>query len=89
MSIERWATIALARPMTHLFPMRSTLGVSICWSAAIPTDSVTEGPTSVSSPISMNRSLKIAAGGKQMTLASPIAPKRRPRRVDGPIAAAS
>ena len=55
----------------------------------MPADRVHCGPTIVFEPMWMKRSLKIAVGGKQITLFAPKLPNRLPRRVSGPIAPSS
>ena len=53
---------------------------------AMPADSDTYGPIIVRLPIRIQRSLKIAPGGKAIRLPSPNAPKRRARGWFGPMA---
>ena len=67
-------------------PIDTTGSLTICWPGAMPADSDTYGPIMVWLPIRIQRSLKMAPGGKAIRLPSPKAPKRRARGWFGPMA---
>lgn len=77
----------LPRPIRQRSPIDTTGSVTQVWPGTMPAESATCGPIIVPAPIRMYRSFMIVVGGKQITLPSPNAPKRLPRRVAGPIAA--
>jgi para-nitrobenzyl esterase len=69
--------------------MLTTGSVTHSWPGTMPADNDTCGPIMVPAPIRMKRSFTRATVGKQITLPVPNAPKRRPRRLSGPMAPSS
>ncbi len=74
MSISKWPTMWLPRPIMHRSPMRTTGSVTMVWPGTIPAEMLTWGPTRVSWPTWIHRSPKTAPVGKARQL-----PGRTPR----------
>ena len=87
--MRRCPTMPEPLPNRHRSPIVITGSDTIDCPGTMPADRVICGPNIVPEPMWMYCSLNSAFGGKQMTLCSPNAPKRRPRRVVGPIAPSS
>lgn len=82
----KWPTMWLPRPIMHRSPMRTTGSETILWPGTIPAEMLTWGPTSVSRPTSIQRSPKMAPGGKARQLPDPKAPNRAAGTSPGPMA---
>src|ERR1700742_4900535 len=89
MSIRWWATMWVPRPMTQRSPIRSSVAGPSSWPGTVPAEIVTCWPTTVSAPISIHRSPKIAPGGKTSTDPGPNAANRRPDGLSAVTAPAS
>src|SRR5665213_1957347 len=86
MSISKWPTMWLPRPIMHRSPMRTTGSVTMIWPGTIPAEMLTWGPTTVSCPTWIHRSPKTAPVGKARQLPWPNAPNRVASRSSGPVA---
>ncbi len=86
MSISKWPTMWLPRPIMQRSPMRTTGSVTIVCPGTIPAEMLTWGPTRVSWPRWIHRSPKTAPVGKARQLPEPKAPNRWASRSSGPVA---
>jgi len=76
----------LPLPIMQRSPMLTTGSVTMVWPGTMPALMLVCGPMSVSRPIRIQRSPKMAPGGNAMQLPDPNAPKRWAGRSPGPIA---
>ena len=72
----------LPRPIMHRSPMRTTGSVTMVWPGTMPAEMLVCGPISVSRPIRIQRSPKMAPGGNARQL--PIRTRRNAGRAGLP-----